>query len=492
MSGAISEVISMRHWDSQAVGRKNSRCCQAWPRPKGPVSRNSICVAPCAQRALHEKGLQAFWRQSERQRLVEVTGDIALLQQREAEQHVFGDRSRREPAADGFECGAAGYAVRSAAKGGIPAVPAGHDGFEKEALIIGQCFAQREILLQRIMVVETVRHLDDANGGIVEKAHGSTKERPLRHEIGVEYGHERRVRHLQRMIDVAGLGMEIVGPCDVAGALGLAEIPEPGSPPIIGNPHIQIGPIQRQCAEDGLFQHLDRFVVGGDDQVHRWPVFGVTQRQPRFASIGFGAAVGALQQRGEQDGGIEQAEQFDGEAGEREAKANPGRIPRDGGGEAPVEIDTHHERHTGNNGGAGGGPIEPEQRCQQQARCGEQQRGCHQQGRRRIEIGQDILPARKADFGEAAHIAAARQALWRRQRHQHGKRARILVGISRQHCSVPARRRAHGRGNPALQPVLTADQPHLYGRTGQHRLHAAFRQRHLDIAAAAVGQFEQT
>jgi hypothetical protein len=143
---------------------------------------------------------------------------------------------------------------------------------EEEALLVGPDMPDKQVRLNRVFVEEVLRRLHQADRGIMEQRHGAPQEIALRHEICVEYGDEfgrsgLRAKIVQRVVDVAGLRVAVVGPSEVMRALGGAERFEPGSPTIIQDPHPNPRKIDPERADDGALQDCFFFVVGSDQEI---------------------------------------------------------------------------------------------------------------------------------------------------------------------------------------------------------------------------------
>ena len=81
-----------------------------------------------------------------------------------------------------------------------------------------------------------LRRLDDADRSVVKQAHGARQETRGGDEIGVEDRDELRRfgqsgKHAERVVDVAGLGVGIVRPGDVAGPSRRTACLQPGRRP---------------------------------------------------------------------------------------------------------------------------------------------------------------------------------------------------------------------------------------------------------------------
>ena len=97
--------------------------------------------------ALDEESVDVLRRKPEGEPLAQIARDIAFAQKRKGEQHVLGNRRRRQRAADGIERRAPCERVGAAAERGAPAVSARHDGVEKEALLVRDRLPHCEVRL---------------------------------------------------------------------------------------------------------------------------------------------------------------------------------------------------------------------------------------------------------------------------------------------------------------------------------------------------------
>src|ERR1041384_2516652 len=112
---------------------------------------------------------------------------------------------------------------------------------EEEALFVRPDMADQQVRLDRNFVEEMLRRLHEADLTILEQRHRAPKEAGLRHEIGVKYRHELRSFWLstqmsQSVVDIAGLGMRVVGPGQVVDTLAAAQGCKPLAVAIIEHP----------------------------------------------------------------------------------------------------------------------------------------------------------------------------------------------------------------------------------------------------------------
>jgi hypothetical protein len=106
------------------------------------------------------------------------------------------------------------------------AVAARHNGIEEEALLVRDDFAHCQILLQRVVAVEGVRTLHDADSRVGKKA-DRAHEKVAGTKSASKIATKLIIGADKRIFDVAGLGVTVVRARDVAGVFGFAEGFEP-------------------------------------------------------------------------------------------------------------------------------------------------------------------------------------------------------------------------------------------------------------------------
>ena len=288
-------------------------------------------------------------RQALGQRLVEVDGAPAVLGQPQGQQEILGDAFGGKPA-DGLERLDAHHRRGAGAHGDAPGVAGRLDMVEEEALLVRIGAGDAEIVLDRIRVEEMLRRLHQAGLAVVEQGQAAADEVLVRHEIGVEHGDEvRRVAvgraQFQRMVEVAGLGMGIVGPGDVVDAVVEAGFRQPGAAAVVEHEDAGRAEQQRFRPDDGALEDGAVLVIGGDIDIHR-------RRRPRPPPlrivVGLLAPVlGARQDQEGAAGGYDGHGFQDGEAiGDDDADAAV--EGRQGGGEAPPHVagrQHHRQQH---------------------------------------------------------------------------------------------------------------------------------------------------
>ena len=127
-----------------------------------------------------------------------------------------------------------------------------------------------------------MRALHQTHPLLVEVADQRVERVRHRHVIGVEHQDEGAPGARQGRIDVAGLGVGVVGPDEVARAGRLRKRLHLGAPPVVQQPgDVRIG--KGAAAGQGRGDHLDRFVVGADIDVDRVSRGGrrALRRRPR-------------------------------------------------------------------------------------------------------------------------------------------------------------------------------------------------------------------
>ena len=246
---------------------------QAWTE-RTVLQEQGLNRATPPSGTLDDEGAKGFRGETPGKVLVEIARDETAPEESEGKQEVFRDRLRRKPASDPIKRGPSDDAVGAAAEGGVPPVTCGLDHVEEESLFIGNETRAVQIVLERIGIEERVGGLDDADLRIVEEAHASPKHVLLGNEVGVQDQNERSAGDRKGVVDVTRLGTLVIGPRQVADLVTLRPLTEPVAPTVVQHPDIEVRPVNRLGAQDGPFQHLERFIVSWDEDVHGGKGFG--------------------------------------------------------------------------------------------------------------------------------------------------------------------------------------------------------------------------
>ena len=223
--------------------------------------------------ALPDMARQAFGRQARRLRQREVRGAVAEPMDLERGVRVFGHRLGGDTA-DLFADGPPQHGARAAKEGRVPEVVAVLDEAVEQLAFVRHCAEGIEVLLERIGREEVVRQLHHAELGLaVEPAQCDLHERPRRDVVAVEDGDELTAGVLQRGVDVAGLGVLVVGAGDVRDTDRLAEHAELFAPPVVQHEDVDLvaRPVDGLRGKHRRAHHRQWLVVGRDEDVDGRP-----------------------------------------------------------------------------------------------------------------------------------------------------------------------------------------------------------------------------
>ena len=117
-----------------------------------------------------------------------------------------------------------------------------------------------------------LRRLHNADRRVAEERHRPLEKARSRHEVGVENGDEfgriwKRREEPERVVDIAGLGVPVVGPGHVSTAKPSTQIFEPIAPAVVEHPDAEIRIVDRHCADDRPFENRPLFVVRADQDI---------------------------------------------------------------------------------------------------------------------------------------------------------------------------------------------------------------------------------
>ncbi|MDT4816274.1 hypothetical protein FQZ97_493200 [compost metagenome] len=270
---------------------------------------------------------QPFGGQSHAEPLVEPARDIAVRQQPVGEVDVFGHGAGRE-AADLFDQVAPHHERGADAERGAPRILGRLHHVEERALLVDPALGGAQVVLDRIGVVVELGCLHHAHARVVEQADGAQQDVAVGREVGVEHQDVRRAAGFgavaQAVVEVAGLGVGIVRAGHVVRADAAAEFSQPVAARVVEHPDAKIGIVDRQRRDDGLFQDVQSFVVGGDEDVHARHVRGAAQRG--FAGVGRGRVVAVAAEHHDRQQRVGQRHALEGEEHMRPC-AGEGRLP---------------------------------------------------------------------------------------------------------------------------------------------------------------------
>ncbi|KPH88044.1 hypothetical protein GLUCOINTEAF2_0203968 [Komagataeibacter intermedius AF2] len=139
-----------------------------------------------------------------------------------------------------------------------------------------------EVPLERVGGVEMVRRLQQRKPGVGHHPADGPPEEPARgHVVAVEDHGERAVRHRQRVVEIAGLGVVVLGADDVARPRRHREIVERLPPSVIKDVDVQPvrGPVKVQRAEHRRADKGQLLVIGRDEHVHARPLRHVIRQR---------------------------------------------------------------------------------------------------------------------------------------------------------------------------------------------------------------------
>ena len=302
------------------------------------------------------KDYQGLGLQPGDHRLVDVEAVPAAGMQLERALGILGDRRTMEPA-DLFERRPAQQRRGTAEEGSVPFVEAFlHEAVEH--LVLGRKACGRDVLFDRVRVQEKVRGLNQEQLLVDAEEPDRFGEEILgRDMVGIEHGDDLAVAMGQAVVEVAGLGMVVLGPGEIADAEFGAEGLHVGA--AVESFGVLIGIVRRDLGvgaavieqEDielaGRVGHplgsgqrrrhdLDALVVGRDEDVDRRSDGGVDPW--RLWAID---RVGNREQAQEQHGDAVEFRDHQNDA-RREVARRVDR--RDGAGEPPEDVTQNDER----------------------------------------------------------------------------------------------------------------------------------------------------
>ncbi len=224
--------------------------------------------------SLPHVGRQPLSGQTSRLRDVDVRRVPAVRLHAQGGVRVFCDGLHGD-ATDFIERLAPQHRAGTAEKRRVPEVVAILHNAVKQLVFVRDDVKLAQVALERIGRIEVVRRLQHGQVVVTHKpADGHLQKAARGHVVAVEDRNVRRRQRLQRGVDVAGLGMKIVGANLVAHARFESEISELLASPVIQDVHVQFfgRPVDVQSAQCGIANNLERLVIGGNQNVDMRPL----------------------------------------------------------------------------------------------------------------------------------------------------------------------------------------------------------------------------
>jgi len=235
--------------------------------------------------ALTQMQREPLGREAGGKRDFEVGAVPAAAVQLQRGVRVLGHRLGGD-AADLLQGGAAQHGAGAAEEGGVPVVVAVLDQAVEHVALRRHAGAGGEVPLERVGRVEMVRRLHQGDVGLLDQpAHRELQEGAGRDVVAVEDGDELAVGLRHRVVEVAGLGVLVVGAGDVAAADRLRELAELLALAVVEQPdaHLVGRPVDRHRRQHRGAHDRHRLVVGGYVDVDRGPGRRVLGQRHRLA-----------------------------------------------------------------------------------------------------------------------------------------------------------------------------------------------------------------
>src|SRR5690349_4317180 len=165
---------------------------------------------------------------------------------------------------------------------------------KEKTLLVGPDMPDDQVGLDRVSIKEVLRRLHQPDLRIMEQRHCPPEKIAMRDKIGVENRDEfRRIgifaQDRERMVDVAGFGIDVVRAAEIKGALILTQRAKPRALPIIADPDAHPREINAKSADNAARQNAFVLIVGRDQYINaRW---SRQTREPAAALARLAAAV---------------------------------------------------------------------------------------------------------------------------------------------------------------------------------------------------------
>ena len=217
---------------------------------------------------------KAFGRQARGLRNTHIGGRVAATVQTQGGVGILGHRFHSDTA-NLIQRGTTNDRAGSAEKGGVPHIVTILHQTVKQGPLVRRFPETSQVAFKRVGREEMVRRLHHRQLFLFqEPPHGHLQEGACRHVVAVEDRHKFAFGVLQRVVDIPGFGMLVGGAGDVMHADVFGELTKLFAPAVIEDPDIELifRPVDTLRGINGVFHHVEIFVVGGNENIHRRPL----------------------------------------------------------------------------------------------------------------------------------------------------------------------------------------------------------------------------
>ena len=276
----VRQRCGQKHQARQAV-KEVQHCVQvAQPLPElealaeqRVVGARDLRHPPCPANALAHMAGQALGRQARRLGYFQIGRVVAQAAELERRVRILGHGFHRN-AAHLHQFLAPDDGAGPAKERRIPEIVAVLDDAIEQLSLIGHAVERIQVALERVWREEHVRRLQHDQLGVLEEpAHADLQEGTGGNVVAVKNGNVVGTRHLQRLVDVACLGVVVVVTHQIAHVELGTEVAKLRPAAVVEHVNVQpVGrPVHAHGRENRLTHDPQRLVVGRNEHIHAGP-----------------------------------------------------------------------------------------------------------------------------------------------------------------------------------------------------------------------------
>src|SRR5882757_520482 len=226
---------------------------------QGIVEPEYLCHTARPANSLLDVAREAFRGQATRQHAAQICGRVSFSMQFERSVRIFSHGFHSD-APDLFQGGAPQHRTRAAEECGIPQIIAVLDQSVEQVALIRYLSKRAEVALEWIRREEVMRSLHQGALRIAcEPSHRRGQKAAYRDVIAIENCDKFALGNAERVIEVARLGVGVVGTDDVLGTALGSELAKPQMIAIVEDIYIQLvgRPVETERGQHRRLHHVE-------------------------------------------------------------------------------------------------------------------------------------------------------------------------------------------------------------------------------------------